>query len=316
MSTAWDIDSIRGALSRNDTATEGIPLSLINEVDVVGVGSTSKTLTLLLPPDRAASPIDGKRLAYQPAVDVFLPELQREVCAGIVLISRRNLDSGDMELLSLVVASLVQIAWGAGGDVSMGESITALSRFFENHFVESVGIDVVTGLFGELFLIANSKSPNDLISAWHEHASDSYDFRWGSDLIEVKSSIRPARHHHFSSTQIPPAPGLELQVVSVILDQSSTGISIRDLVAEISLKIDPHSQRKLNRVVIETLGVPAELANQFTFGTEEFNSSVRFYDWREVPCPSRDERILSMNWVVDLARVPSTTPMSRLNLLS
>ncbi len=312
--TRWGIEDIRDALLRNDSASSGIPISLISEIDVVGVGSTTRSISVLVPPDPGANEIHGKRLVYLPKTTVFVPELDREISAGIVSISKSDLDSEELEMLAIITLSLVQIAWGARGQVSLGASIAAVARFLEAHFVKSVDLDVITGLIGELLLIAKSESPDSLVAGWHENVSDSYDFRWGSQLLEVKSSTKPGRQHYFSSTQIPPTQGFELQIASVLVQRSHSGITLGDLIDAVARRVTTTSLQKIRRISLETIGMPSEFAGEYRFTVEGNDQLIRFYDWRNIPSPTGGVKILRMNWLTDLDHVKESAPIPSLHI--
>lgn len=62
----------------------------------------------------------------------------------------------------------------------------------------------VAGLWAELFLIARSSNPKQMLHAWHSEAVERYDFSWDSQRLEVKASSDRISIHHFSYEQVYP----------------------------------------------------------------------------------------------------------------
>jgi hypothetical protein len=71
------------------------------------------------------------------------------------------------------------------------------------------------GLWGELWLIAESRAPDRLLAGWRGPEASPFDFLCGGVAVEVKASRQP-HTHHFSLSQIgKPAGDLEAYVLSM-----------------------------------------------------------------------------------------------------
>ena len=60
------------------------------------------------------------------------------------------------------------------------------------------------GLWSELLLIAESEDCESMLSGWHVHPVNTYDFSWGDNHLEVKATGSQIRAHPFSLAQLCP----------------------------------------------------------------------------------------------------------------
>jgi hypothetical protein len=148
----------------------------------------------------------------------------------------------------------------------------------------------IQGLWAELLIIARSKEPRSLIGAWHSTPEDLYDFADGAARIEVKSSFDRARLHYFRMEQLHPAALCEVVVASVVVQPSSGGESVHDLLIEIrdGANPDPEQLVKLEAVVAMALGSDWPAAMSTRFDRQLAQASIAFFDARAVPSPSPD----------------------------
>jgi hypothetical protein len=114
----------------------------------------------------------------------------------------------------------------------------------------------VRGIWAELFLINQSSNPELLVRSWRAAPDDQFDFSYGGQRIEVKSSAGRRRVHHFSHEQLHPPQGAQVIVVSLFVERAGAGTSVgeltqsvRDLVAGDAALIS-----HVDQVVFETLG--------------------------------------------------------------
>lgn len=144
----------------------------------------------------------------------------------------------------------------------------------------------VQGLWAELFLISKSIHPEVLIKAWHNNPEERFDFNAGIERIEVKSSTGN-RIHHFSLEQLNPPKGTEVVIASLIVQPSSGGASIFDLIESICLRVSDLSVlNRLTEVVVRTLGEEYQYATDLRYDCEVADESLAFYYAPDVPCVS------------------------------
>jgi Putative PD-(D/E)XK family member, (DUF4420) len=143
----------------------------------------------------------------------------------------------------------------------------------------------VQGLWSELFVIAIATNAVTLAGAWHVSPEDRYDFHGGKDRIEVKSSSGRTRRHRFSLEQLLPPSGTRLMIASVLLEQSSGGMSLRKLIDRVHqrLKPDPGLQAHIDRVIAETLGESLLRALDVRYDWELAWDTFAFFPHEMVP---------------------------------
>lgn len=145
-------------------------------------------------------------------------------------------------------------------------------------------IRTIQGLWGELIVIEQSKSPDYLVRAWRKSTSDQFDFNDGQDKIEVKTTTRNRRIHEFSLGQTTANAHSELIIASIMSVETGSGKTIFDIVKLINKKLkDQSSQIRLNEVVFQTLGRDLESAANIYFDYNLSVDSLAFYAPDSIP---------------------------------
>lgn len=151
----------------------------------------------------------------------------------------------------------------------------------------------VQGLWAELLVIERSKYPETLINAWHSSPDSKYDFTLGRDKIEVKSTSKENRIHHFSLDQLNPSTNSRLLIASAIVRESgegSTGLSIRDLFDRICTRVTAINTRlKLNSVMAKTIGKDYSKLDSEFFDYITASDTLLFYNSADVPHINKDD---------------------------
>lgn len=115
-------------------------------------------------------------------------------------------------------------------------------EFFSNNSkllkISDISKENIIGFWGELFLIFIMKeSREQLINAWHEDDDENIDFSFKNLLIEVKTTTKTERAHHFRLKQL--THKKPTYIASFLLDkQSSGGYSVIDLKRIISEELE------------------------------------------------------------------------------
>jgi hypothetical protein len=142
----------------------------------------------------------------------------------------------------------------------------------------------IQGLWSELLVIEQAKSPDYLVRAWHSTKASKFDFNDGIDKIEVKSTAKSRRIHTFSSDQLNPNKNSNLIIASVFAVESGVGKSIFDLISKIELKlVDKELIFRVNEVVIETLGRDVEKAFDIFFDYNNAVDSLAYFESESIP---------------------------------
>lgn len=139
------------------------------------------------------------------------------------------------------------------------------------------------GLWGELFLIRQSSDVELLVSAWHDAPNDRYDFAFGRERLEAKTTTGP-RIHTFGHLQLANVPGLEVHVASMVLLPSSDGLNCAELAMQISERISNPSLRNLfTKQVIKSLGRDWRSQAGVRFDFDHAVNALRFFNVTGIP---------------------------------
>jgi hypothetical protein len=143
----------------------------------------------------------------------------------------------------------------------------------------------LTGIIGELLVIARSAAPIEAALAWRSAIDETFDFAAGDLRIEVKATQGRARLHHLSYDQCNPPRGTVAALVSVIVESSGGGQSVGELLREVeaSLSGRPDAVMRLREVFADTLGNAIVAALDERFDRQLSEQSMLLFDMIEVP---------------------------------
>lgn len=143
----------------------------------------------------------------------------------------------------------------------------------------------VQGLWGELYVIANSTNAGAAITAWHTDPAELFDFVADDQRVEVKTSTTGLRQHVFKLAQLLPAAGTQVFIASLTLSEGADGSSILDLVDSIRRRPDvtDDQRRRLEVVVVGTLGSTWRESAVKVFAPLDSANAVAIYDGAAVP---------------------------------
>ncbi len=171
---------------------------------------------------------------------------------------------------------------------------TPLSAEQADHFVSNCAAlfaasaqpakSTLIGLWGELFVIHEGRDKESLMAAWHAAPTDATDFV-GKGFLEVKTTESKDRIHEVALEQVRPASGRDGYVVSVLVERTATGCSVFELSGMIAPQLSRESERKLWRLVAETLGTDVDTAGDVRFDVHYSRSQLRAYEARKLPAP-------------------------------
>lgn len=145
-------------------------------------------------------------------------------------------------------------------------------------------LKTIQGLWAELFVIDRATDPSYLVKSWHTSATDTFDFNDGTDKIEVKSTSKNNRIHHFSHNQLEPNKGSNIVIASNQVVQSGMGKTIHDLRESIESKLNaPDLRFKLVDVITKTLGTDFDKAYECYFDYTLACDTYRIFDINDIP---------------------------------
>jgi hypothetical protein len=143
----------------------------------------------------------------------------------------------------------------------------------------------VQGLWAELAIVSWAHSPEVAISAWHSEPTDLHDFALGAHRLEVKSSLSKLREHHFRLDQLGAATTGETVIASLMLQQTSHGMSVFELADHIGERVGDEALARLETIVAESLGRDwREVdADDVRFDLELTKQTLRLFRAGDVP---------------------------------
>lgn len=177
----------------------------------------------------------------------------------------------------------------------------------------------VSGLWGELYVIANSGDIAGALAAWHEDPFDRFDFSWKQGCLEVKASTQDARLHHFALEQLmKPTNGIGY-VASLLLQPLSGGLGLLDLANSIEAEVrnSPTLKQKLWNNLAKALGGDFSEKLDKRFDVSYAERCVIVYAMDDVPRPDQpsDPRVIAIRFTADLTTVASSLKKSSLSAL-
>lgn len=184
-----------------------------------------------------------------------------------------------LESLGSIIAAIGMLP--TASDISLGVGkLVELFRLMQRHARKSV-----QGLWAELLVIVESTDPESLGRAWHGSFMDTYDFNAGHQRVEVKSALGHQRLHHFALEQVSPPPGIEVVIVSLLLQRAAAGPSVVDLANEVRgrLSSSPELLVQFDKIVAECLGDQWRAASQMHFDRHSARQSLAIYRGADIP---------------------------------
>lgn len=177
----------------------------------------------------------------------------------------------------------------------------------------------VLGLWGELYVIANSGNIVAAMATWHEDPFDRFDFSWEQGCLEVKATVQSARLHTFALEQLMnPTNGIGY-IASLLLQPLSGGLGLLDLanLIEMRLSDSPALKLKLWSNLAKAMGgdFSEKLDKRFDVSYAERNATL--YAMDDVPKPEKpnDPRVMAIRFTADLTNTTSSLEEDSLQAL-
>jgi hypothetical protein len=164
--------------------------------------------------------------------------------------------------------------------------------------------EIEIGLFGELSVIAASKSCGDLILGWHSTPTSTFDFSLNNARLEVKTSTRPTRVHWLRSTQSLVAPDDNLFYLSIYAPEDNSGFTLLDLIDRIKQSTSRTELQQLS----EKLSLYEIEKAKIRFDFAQTVRSFKFIDSESIPLPNfNKEQILEVQWKCNFNEINETS---------
>lgn len=177
------------------------------------------------------------------------------------------------------------------------------------------GSRTIKGLWAELFFIATSSSPRELVEAWHAEGTEKFDFSRHGIHIEIKSTEQSRRIHDFSLEQLRPRNAPTTYIASFLLLRSGGGTGVIELVERIAARLAGNSEliRKLWENVAQSLGEDFSETSDIRFDESYALTSLRILSVETIPCiqmPLPTE-VIDVHLTVDISSVVNTITATR-----
>jgi len=140
----------------------------------------------------------------------------------------------------------------------------------------------IAGLWAELWLMSVAVDPRAAVAAWHEAATDRFDFAFPGHFVEVKATEREERNHEFSYEQLRRSE-LPVKIASLRLRRVPSGRSISDLVGSLQTILSPEMRTKLVRNVFSAVGSAVSEASEMRFDVAFAEANLRVLAADKVP---------------------------------
>jgi hypothetical protein len=207
--------------------------------------------------------------------------------------------------------TLLDVLGAEPGLEQVEEGISAFTELFRA--LSQPSRKSVQGLWGELFVAARATDSLTMVESWHVTPEDRYDFNAGHVRIEVKSVGGRIRKHRFSLEQLQPPRGTCLLIASLYAEQAGGGLSLQELMDELSVRLDgrPDLRLRVGQVVARTMGRELPAALDARFDAELASESLRFYLHDVIPIiESVPAEVTNVEFTAELTYVPVVTELA------
>lgn len=150
---------------------------------------------------------------------------------------------------------------------------------------KATDLNVVLGLWGELFFINESSNIHSTLEAWHNEVNNRFDFSLAnSEYLEIKTTLSPNRLHTFSNKQIKNYKDLNVEIVSIQTDLTGTGKSLKDLWDSLNNRIeDLKLKDKLQSLIFRTIKSDLDALYDYRFDIGFAKSSLKYFNTKAIP---------------------------------
>ena len=290
-----------------DTSLFAVRIVPDHELYLVGKDTVGQACLLVETTDetrRKPPPIRLESLDAHFELACQIGDSDRGVREGLFTVVRcRSLEFETIRYFLSVCRIIMRHLGDAPSHTALAAAVRRIASIFQN--VRKPPGRSLNGLFGELFVISRSRTPARAVAAWRNDAQSRFDFAAGDVRMDVKSCAGRVRTHTFSYDQCNPPPSTQAVVASLMVERIPGGISIDGLIASIEARISGTEDLvlKLHEIIASTLGVELTYSLRVTFDPRLAESSLKFFDLREIPAVrgSLPTRVSNLHFTVDLS---------------
>jgi len=167
--------------------------------------------------------------------------------AGYSLRAGRGTSNAMSHFLGALSGS-AQDGWGF-------DEFLAFARRFADLFRDAPdpSAEVIKGIWGELRFMSEAENPRALLRGWHASPYSVLDFELPAVAFEVKSTESESLKFHFRDQQLRVRRD-DGWVVAVSLYRSESGVSILDLLAQLSVRVSSADYQQILSKSVDVLG--------------------------------------------------------------
>ena len=216
-----------------------------------------------------------------------------------------RLNDADPDTVRLFLRLLEESFCRDAGDLDnrqIGDKILEIGELFRR--LDGSTGDLV-GLWGELHIIANSRSIDSAVRSWCSHKEAKYDFVCSDFALEVKTTLKPLRQHRFSIEQLRPAGDFHVFIASLQVIEVPSGQSVPQMIESV---IDQISEGDIRAAFLHRcVAKGGQDLYRSTLCLQSFpgGSSLKLLKASDIPVPSvaAGEPISQVRFDVDLSAV-------------
>lgn len=171
----------------------------------------------------------------------------------------------------------------------------------------------IVGLWGELYIIANSGEPLTAVSAWSSNTTARHDFVTKNFSLEVKTTRSLDRVHTFSLDQVK-GDDDNVRILSLVVSEAPGGQSVSDLITFIRNQMDDPWYRSEFLKICANKGGKNVLQSQIRLIVKNNPPSLRIFASNDIPKPTIPDRSLIKNVRFDLKMAELSDIASNISL--
>lgn len=284
------------------TTSDGLTLTQPLGAGRCRVGRGSDGSYILTAPASDGFGVELANLVYMPRIDLRVQDRDgnewEETC-GLIRATPESQTA--IDVLLRVFAHLVNRLDSSPDPDIVGDEVDALRGLFAG--LSSSPMRAEIGLWGELFVIAQSVDIVSIAEAWGADANSIFDFSDADSRLEVKTTLGPSRRHSFSLAQLVGANSLSVAVASIVTTEVASGVATFELLAEVDrrLRHRPDLRQAILKRVVASIG--ADLDLQRRFDINQAMATCRLYDFDAVPRPAVMQGVIDLRWTVEMPLV-------------
>lgn len=191
----------------------------------------------------------------------------------------------------------------------LSKLFSSISALFDKR--KDVSDIELQGLFAELYsIIFFYENGCDISECWQSHSKMKFDFSLSDKKrIEVKSTTRANRVHHFKHDQLL-SELYDIKIISIMLQKNDYGISLGDVVDAIR-KVYPDQYALLLHIESTIAHVEKEDLFSLRYDQSFLESNIRFFDALSIPHfnEKTPEGVFNAEYDCDLENI-SSLPLS------